>query len=362
MATAIVYSKKYLEHNPGWEHPERPQRLEAIVDGLKKAGLWDSRDVKVIAPKPASRKDIELVHDPEYVSLVEKLSASQSPLDGDTPTHHNTFEIALLSAGGAIEAGKLVTSGDFKNAFALLRPPGHHAFKGHGGGFCYFNNMAIMVESLKRDLQRVLILDIDAHHGNGTQDIFYEDPNVLYMSIHQHPSTLYPGTGFPEETGVGAGEGYKVNVPVPPGSGDEEYAAIMHEIFAPLAGQFQPELIAVSAGFDGHARDPLTSLQLSSNAYGWIANIVLEQAEQLCRGKAVFLLEGGYDLQALSEGVTNIVKAMGGEKFQMPAEKRPKVIDDVKKALGKKWMFGKSAAKLPRDLPNRLDELRDLIR
>lgn len=340
MVTALVYSEKYLEHDLGLGHPERPERLKAIVDGLKQAKLWESPNVRVVEPKLAWREDVELVHDVDYVSLVEKLSAAEKPIDEDTPAHKNTYELALLAAGGAIEAGRMVMSSEAKNAFALVRPPGHHASRAHGGGFCYFNNIAVMIERLKQDfgLQRAFILDFDAHCGNGTEDIFYSDPNVLYMSIHQHPLTLYPGTGFVHEIGSGEGEGYTVNVPMQPGSGDAEYAAVMQEIFVPLSEQFKPELFAVSAGFDAHTDDPLTDLQLSTGAYGWLAGFVVEQAKRLCNGRTVFVLEGGYDLEALSQGVANIVKALSEEKIYRPIEvKHSKVIDEIGQALSKKW-------------------------
>lgn len=294
----------------------------------------------MIGPAPATRRDIELAHDPEYVSLVEKLSAAEEPIDEDTPTRKNTFELALLAAGGAIEAGRSVISGRVRNAFALVRPPGHHASRSKGGGFCYFNNLAVMIERMKRDfeLRRVLVLDIDAHHGNGFQDIFYGDPTVLYMSIHQHPLTLYPGTGFVDETGEGNGRGYTVNVPMRSRSTDADYAAVMEKIFVPLCEQFKPELLAVSAGFDAHAGDPLTDLRLSTRAYGWLSSMIIEQAERLCRGRAVFLLEGGYDLKAISGGVLNTVKAMMGEKSSPPAEpSHPEVINEVRQALAHLW-------------------------
>ncbi len=340
MATALVYSEKYVQHNPGPGHPERPERLTAIVSALKKSNLWKSPRVRVVEPKPSGRGDIELAHDPDYVSLVERLSAAERPIDGDTPVRKNTFELALLSAGGAIEAARMVVSGEVKNSFALVRPPGHHAFRARGGGFCYFNNIAVMIERMKREfkLRRIFILDFDAHHGNGSQDIFYADPSVLYMSLHQHPLTLYPGSGFAEEIGSGEGEGYTVNAPMQPGSGDAEYAAVMREVFVPLCEQFKPELFAVSAGFDAHADDPLTGLQLSTEAYGWLAALVLEQAERWCEGRSVFLLEGGYNLEALSGGVVNIVRAMGGEKFRPPTEARhPRAIDEIRQALSGKW-------------------------
>jgi len=340
VTTALVYSEKYLEHKLGWGHPERPERLKAIVDGLKRARLWTSPNVRVVEPKPASRGDIALVHSAEYVSLVEKLGAAEKPIDGDTPVHKNTYGLALLAAGGAIDAGRAVLSGEASNAFALVRPPGHHAGRNRGGGFCYFNNIAVMIERLKREfkLKRIFILDIDAHHGNGTQDIFYNDPSVLYMSLHQDGRTLYPGTGFTDELGAGEGEGYTVNVPLPPESGDAEYASVMRELFVPLASAFKPELIAVSAGFDALADDPLTQLGLTTQAYGWLTSYVVEQANRLCSGKVVFTLEGGYALKALADAAVNVVKVLVGRGHGLPRESRSlPVVDELKKKLASYW-------------------------
>ena len=340
MTTALVYSEKYLEHKPGWGHPERPERLKAIVDALKRAKLWGAPKVKVLAPKPAKREDIELVHDPSHIELVERLSKSERPLDGDTPVRKNTYELALLAAGGTTDAGRAVLKGEASNAFALIRPPGHHASRARGGGFCYFNNLAVMVERLKREfkLRRIFVLDFDAHNGDGTQDIFYDDPSVLYLSLHQDPLTLYPGTGFIDEVGSGEGEGCTVNVPLPPGSGDAEYACAMKEIFVPLTEQFKPDLFAVSAGFDAYAEDPLTQLRLSTLAYGWLTRFVIEQAERVCKGRAVFVLEGGYALDALAGGAVNIVKVMTGEKIPASVKpRRPSVIDELKRVLVNYW-------------------------
>lgn len=340
MGTALVYSKKYLEHNPGWGHPERPERLKAIVDALKRARLWGTSGTKVLEPKPAEREDVELVHEASYVDLVERLSKARQPLDVDTPVSSNTYELALLAAGGTIEAGRAVMTGEVSNAFALVRPPGHHAFRTMGGGFCYFNNLAVMIEHLKREfkLRRVFVIDFDAHHGNGTQDIFYEDASVFYMSLHQDPLTLYPGTGFVNEVGSGEGEGYNINVPLPPGSGDAEYAAVMEELFVPLTEAFKPELLAVSAGFDAHINDPLTQLRLSTDAYGWLSHFIVGQAEKLCGGRVVLTLEGGYDLDALSGAAINVVKVLIGNRLSQPTElRRPKVIDELKRRLSKYW-------------------------
>jgi acetoin utilization deacetylase AcuC-like enzyme len=342
MVTSIVYSKKYLDHNLGPGHPESPARLKAIIDALKLAGYWSSPKVQVIEPAPAERVDIELAHDPEYVELVEKLSKFKRPLDDDTPVNANTFELALLAAGGTIKAGRSVNSGEAKNAFALVRPPGHHAGRAFGGGFCYFNNLAIMAEHLKHEfkLNRIFVFDFDAHHGNGTQDIFYDDPSVLYMSLHQDGRTLYPGTGFVDEIGSGEGEGYTVNVPLPPGSSDEEYASVMQELFIPLTEEFKPELFAVSVGMDSYADDPLTQLQLSTPAYGWLTRYIVDQAEKLCEGRVVLALEGGYSLDALADGNVRILKVLTGDKPPFPTKIRhPSVIDEVKRVLTKYWSF-----------------------
>jgi len=340
MVTALVYSEKYLKHELGAGHPERPERLEAIVEALRQSGLWESPDVNVIEPAPATRADIELAHDAEYVALVERLGKLERPLDGDTPVHKNTFELALLAAGGAITAGRAVLSGKTSNAFALVRPPGHHAGRSHGGGFCYFNNLAVMVERLKREfkLRRIFVLDLDAHCGNGTEDIFYGDASVLFMSLHQDPRTLYPGTGFVNELGAGEGEGYNVNVPLPPGSGDAEYVGVIRELFVPLTEAFKPELIAVSAGFDALADDPLTQLGLTTRAYGWLTRHVVEQANRLCDGRVVLTLEGGYALKPLASAAVNVVKALAGRNQELPSASRSlPVVDELRKRLASYW-------------------------
>jgi len=340
MVTAIIYSEKYLKHNLGSGHPERPERLRAIVEALKQAGYWSSPNVRVMEPEPAKREDIELAHDPEYVELIEKLSRFGRLLDGDTPVNANTFKLALLAVGGTIKAGRSAMSGEVKNAFALVRPPGHHAGRAFGGGFCYFNNLAIMVERLKREfkLKRIFVFDFDAHHGNGTQDIFYGDPSVLYMSTHQDGRTLYPGTGFVDEIGSGEGEGHTVNVPLPPGSSDADYAGVMQELFVPLTEAFKPELFAVSVGMDAYINDPLTQLELSTSSYGWLMRYVVDQAEKICRGRVVLVLEGGYALDALADGAVRIVKTLTGGKPSLPTDfRRPAVIDELKRRLASYW-------------------------
>jgi len=338
MKTALVYSPKYLEHETGWGHPERPDRLKAITEALEEAGLWNAESTPLISPKPAKVEDLQLAHSKEHIALVRRLSSSEFPIDGDTPARKQTYEIALLSAGGAIAAAREVWEGKADSSFALLRPPGHHATRDAGGGFCYFNNIAIAVRWLQREagLKRALILDFDAHHGNGTQDIFYEDPSVFYISYHQWP--LYPGTGRVDEVGAGEGEGYIANVPMRPGSGDPEYAVAMEEVFVPICEQFKPQIIAVSAGFDSHQRDPLASLTLSSEMFGWMMRMVEKSAREICGGKVVVMLEGGYDLQALGESSVKVLQALQGKEFEEPKEKEePPAMVEIKKILKDYW-------------------------
>jgi acetoin utilization deacetylase AcuC-like enzyme len=340
MVTALVYSERYLEHSPSIGHPERPERLISIVRGLRKNGLWGPPKTEIIEPQAATPDDILLAHSREYLESVKEHSVTQTPIDGDTPVRRNTFEIALLAAGGAITAGRAVMEGRARNSFALVRPPGHHAFRSRGGGFCYFNNMAVMVKRMQRDygIRRVAILDYDAHHGNGTQDIFYGDSSVLYISLHQHPLTLYPGSGFVSETGSGEGEGYTINAPMKPGSGDADYASVLTRVLLPVVEQFKPELVAVSAGFDSHREDPLTALDLSSEAYGWMTNLIVDTAEKTCGGKVVVVLEGGYDLDAISESARNVVLALTGRRFRVPEpENSPAVVEELKQVLGRWW-------------------------
>ncbi|MEM2878357.1 MAG: histone deacetylase [Candidatus Hadarchaeales archaeon] len=339
MATALVYSEKYLEHSPSTGHPERPERLISIVGGLRDAGLWGPPKTRIIDPPPATLDDVLLVHTKEYVENVRKHCMSGTPLDGDTPVGKNTFELALFAAGGAISAGRAVIDGTAKNSFALVRPPGHHAFRSMGGGFCYFNNIAVMIKRMQRaGVRKIAVVDYDAHHGNGTQDIFYGDPSVLYFSLHQHPSTLYPGSGFTSEIGSGEGVGYTINIPMKPGSGDAEYSSAFREIIVPIIDQFQPDMIAVSAGFDSHSDDPLTELDLSSESYGWMTNLIMDVAGKSCGGRVVVVLEGGYNLKAVSESAKNVVLALTGVKFRVPEPSdQLEVVRELKGILARWW-------------------------
>ncbi|MBS3815362.1 MAG: histone deacetylase [Hadesarchaea archaeon] len=343
MTTGLVFSEKYLEHDLGPRHPEKPERLNTIVNALKREGLWGESGTKVISPTSSSEEDIELAHDPAHVRSVKESSAAGIMIDLDTPTNENTFDLALLSAGGTINAFEGVANGNLDNAYALVRPPGHHATRDSGGGFCYFNNIAIGVEKLRKEgkIDRAMILDFDSHHGNGTQDIFYDNPHILYMSLHQDGRSLYPGSGFTRETGTGEGEGYTVNVPFPPNSSDQDYASAMREIFVPLVEQFEPQIIAVSAGFDAHREDPLTRLGLSTPAYSWITNFVKEQAKKTCNGRSVFVLEGGYSLDIIGKANVGVVKVLTCSEpiSSPPKDSTPKVVRELKEELSDYWEF-----------------------
>lgn len=341
MTTGIAFSEKYLEHDLGPTHPERPQRLKAIMDSLKgNSSLF--KGIQLVEPSPATVGDIELVHDPSHVKKIRELSETGRMVDLDTPVKSNTYDLALLSAGGTIRLGQNIVSGEVENGFALVRPPGHHATRKEAGGFCYFNNIAIASRKLLKetDVDRVLIFDFDAHHGNGTQDIFYTDDDVLYMSFHQNGNTLYPGSGFPEEVGEGGGQGFTVNVPFPPGSDDGNYAAALGEFLIPLSESFDPDLIMVSAGFDPHAQDPLTQLKLSADAFEWMAKAAVNQAEKLCGGRISFVLEGGYSISASSEAAMKVLEALVyRESLELPEGERLPIFDKVKEALSSYWDF-----------------------
>ena len=246
--TAVVFTPKYLDHKTGFGHSETPARLRVIVRELNKSGLLETGKCSLVEPEPASVEDVELVHESDYVQLVQRVCASGGGLLdlGDTVVSSESFEVALLSVGGAMKAVDLVMAGKFRNAFALVRPPGHHAGSYYALGFCIFNNTAIAAAHLLRNfnLDRILILDVDAHHGNGTQEVFYDSDKVLYISLHQDPSE-FPGTGFTDEVGEGKGLGYTVNVPFPFRINDQIYFKAFNQIVVPIIQQYKPQFILV---------------------------------------------------------------------------------------------------------------------
>ena len=300
--TGIVYSDVYLEHETGG-HPESPRRLTAIMDGLETRGILD--DLVRVDPVPARTEEIELVHSPSYVKWVEEMvNRGETVLDfGDTVVSEGSYQAALLAAGGVLAAVDAVMEGKVGSCFCAVRPPGHHALYDRAMGFCLFNNVAIGARytQKKYGFARVLIVDWDVHHGNGTQDTFYGDPSVFYFSTHQFPH--YPGSGSAGETGEGAGEGSTLNVPLTSGPGDEEYLRVFNEKLIPAMESFQPEFVFISAGFDGHRRDPLSGMNLTGEGFGRLTSVVNGIAEKYAAGRLVSVLEGGYDLDGLAASV-----------------------------------------------------------
>ncbi|MFQ6061164.1 MAG: histone deacetylase family protein [Thermoplasmata archaeon] len=304
----IVYHPKYLEHVQDRYHPESPQRLEAIVQKLQDSGLMAG----YLTPEQASKEDLYLVHTEEYVDFVQH--SGEGIIDYDTTLHTGTYDIAVLSVGGGLLAAHK-TMEERKPYFALIRPPGHHAGPGNGGGFCYFNNIAIAAMNLLKSIDRVAILDYDGHHGNGTSDIFQRSKSVVYMSTHQWG--IYPGTGRAEYVGEGDGEGHIVNVPFPGGCGDSSYDAAFEELFHPILREFKPKAILISFGGDSHYKDPLTSLSLSSPGYLKLMKKSLNVAREMCGGRFAVFLEGGYHLQALAEVVAGIIASFENREIEM---------------------------------------------
>ena len=307
----IVYDPDYLLHGNAY-HPERKERLEAIMTLLRREGVLDK--LSHIDPRPATEEEVALIHDKSYIRLVRDAWASgRSYLDMDTYLNQHTYEVALKAVGGGLEAlDWVMNEGEGEKAFVLARPPGHHAVPNQGMGFCIFNSIAIAAEAAraKYGLERVLIVDWDVHHGNGTHDAFWGDPGVLFFSVHQYPA--FPGTGDLREIGGGEGKGYTINIPLPPGCTDEDYLPVFEEILEPVVEQFKPQIILVSAGQDAHLQDPLAGMSLDLAGYRWMAAFLKGLAEKHCQGKMLLFLEGGYDLKSLSEAVLVVLDEFAG--------------------------------------------------
>lgn len=349
--TSIIYDGKYVEHKTSLGHPESPERLRAIDNGLKTTNILGAETIKVIKPRYASIEDLQLIHTSDYVEYVKQLSMSGGGiLDQETETivSPETFNVARLAAGGALEAVDMVMRGDARNAFVISRPPGHHAGRNYGLGFCIFNNVAIAAAHLLRNfgLTRVLIVDIDAHHGNGTQEVFYNTDNVLYLSLHQDPGR-FPGVGFLEEVGEGKGIGYNVNIPLPFGTGDLVYWKAFKTVVAPIAIQYEPQFILVSAGFDSYYRDRIGELSLSAQIFPKLFQFLMELAERFCSGRLVAVLEGGYTLSFLRRIVPAVISRMCGLWMNIRESRPPinpqtqrkaeKILEDVKKVQSRFW-------------------------
>jgi len=312
MTTALIYDERFLDHKTGRGHPERPDRLRAVMQGLGDAGLLD-RLVR-IGFDPAGIEYIQHLHESVYVQRCfddcrDNLPFIDTPDSAVCPA---SAEIALLAAGGVRAAARAVMAGEIDNAFCAVRPPGHHAEADESMGFCLFGNVALAADYLTRDhgLGRVAIVDFDVHHGNGTQHLLERRSDVLFISLHQDPATLFPGTGFANETGRAAGEGFTLNIPLAPGGGDEVYQHAFESIVLPKLMGYRPEFLFVSAGFDAAAEDPLAQMNVSAGGFEWMPRRLVQAANEHCAGRLVSVLEGGYDLDALARGVVGHVGAL----------------------------------------------------
>lgn len=339
----IVLDKLYVDHDNGMGHPESQERILAIVDMLKFTKLFD--EVVRIEPRDATKEEITLVHTlKHYDNIASTKGRPKVFLDADTSTCPVSFDAALRAAGGMISAIDSVLSKEVDRAFPLVRPPGHHAEADRAMGFCLFNNVAVGAAYLTevKGLERVLVIDWDIHHGNGTQHIFYDTSKVLYFSTHQYP--FYPGTGAAEEVGSGEGKGYTVNVPMEPGMGDDEFIRIFEEILKPIIDQYKPEFILVSAGFDIYFEDPLGGMKVSPEGFAKLTRLLTDEADKICDGKIVFLLEGGYNLDGLWISTKEVIEELLDKKkteykLSVSETNADSLIDNIKKIYSDYWDF-----------------------
>ena len=337
--TGVVIDRRYLEHDTGPGHPEGPERIATLLPLIQALVA----DITPVAARPASGEELALVHDGAYV---EEVAATQHKphfaFDADTPTSPQSYETARLAAGGFLALLDAVMSGTVDDGFAFVRPPGHHAERHRAMGFCLFNNVAVGAAYLRHrhGLQRVLIMDWDLHHGNGTQHLFESHPGVLYISTHQYP--YYPGTGAVEEVGYGDGEGYTVNLPFPAGFGDAEYREAFTRIVEPIARQYAPQFVLISAGFDAHVRDPLGGMQVTESGFKAMARSLLAVARECANGRCAAILEGGYDLTAIRDSATAVLHELRqAGSAELPAPPEPSragpLLERIRKVQGRYW-------------------------
>ena len=353
--TVISYNDKLKKYDLGQGHPFRGDRFINAMNFFERQGLFKLPEVTLVQPNPAVMEDLLRVHDKEYVDSIFHLAEESQMYDVETPVSPDILEGALLICGGAIQCGNTVLQDNTRLAVSLGGGH-HHAGRNYGGGFCLFNDIAVLIEHLraKYGLKRFLILDHDVHFGNGTSDIYYKDPTVLYLSLHQDPRTIYPGTGFTWQTGQGEGEGYNVNVPLPQGTGDDTYIYALNEIFVPLAEEFKPDILIANGGSDPHFADMLGNLALTWQGFFRISHLIRETADKICEGKLVIMPGSGYNSAILPMGWYALVAGAAGfpninlEELGPPPPEEPhcrgkveKTIDELKTLLRKKWVcFG----------------------
>ena len=310
--TGFVYDPACLRHDPGRAHPERSARLTATMERLEREPWF--RELEPVSAEPCPAEWLESVHAAEYVARAEEVCRAGAPyLDvPDVGVSRDSFDVARIAAGAGLALADRLLAGEIDNGFSLARPPGHHAERALALGFCLFNNAAVLARYLQRrhGLEKILVLDWDVHHGNGTQHTFEEDPTVLYASLHQYP--FYPGTGAASEEGTGRGKGATVNCPMPAGARDALYEEAFRTRILPAIDAFGPDAVVLSAGFDAHAEDPLASVELSTGCYRWMSERILEAADRHAGGRVLSLLEGGYSLEALPECVAAHLECLAG--------------------------------------------------
>lgn len=323
-ALLLLDDTRFDLHKPPENHPERPERLAACRRALTNLQGTPSATIRSVSAREATNDELLRVHSERLVASLEALRGKSATLDADTYVSAHSVEAARLASGGAIDLIEelLLPRAAESKALALVRPPGHHATRDRAMGFCLFNHVAAACAHAKtRGVRRTLVVDWDVHHGNGTQDIFWTDPEVLYLSLHQFPH--YPGTGAVTEVGEGAGRGYTINVPLHSSAGDSVYRSAFEQIVIPVADAYKPELVVVSAGFDASNRDPLAHMQLTQEGFGWMAEALRKVADRHAGGRMLMALEGGYDLTALEEGLRGAIEGMLGRPFEIRPRSLP---------------------------------------